>query len=393
MPTIQAVPNAPTTPPSCAVPTTAQTTNSSPSLGRKKRTIPEELAPWPHAPVAEDLADEMAKLIKRYCILTDDEVVAIVLWIIASYSINLFRIFPKLSLISPEKRCGKSTTMEVVTAMCRDALLTSNVSAAVLYRLTEVCSPTILIDEADTFVKGGDPALVGIINSGHNQSSAQILRCEGDNFKPKAYSTWMPMVLAAIGDLPPTIMDRSIVINLRRKKSSEMVQLIPGDIDSSCVSIRRKILTWCENSAPQITINQIPPPKLGNDRAEDNWLPLFTVAGQIGGAWPQLCDSAYRANTTVTEEEIPTQLLRDIRTVFSNIQRIPSAELLVELCKDQAGPWNSCDNGKKLSPHQMAKLLRPYGIKPKMIRFGKETKRGYEATQFHDSFERYLPGP
>src|SRR5690606_3441587 len=108
--------------------------------------------------------------------------------------------FPKLSFISPEKRCGKTTTMEVVQALCRDGVLASNLSKAVLYRITaDDLQPTLIIDEADTYIKNGDPELVGIINSSHNKSGATVLKCLGDSegYGVKAHSTWMPMVLAS----------------------------------------------------------------------------------------------------------------------------------------------------------------------------------------------------
>lgn len=361
-------------------------------LARKTREFPELLPAWSGPVDIGDLADDMATLIKRHCVLKDEEVDATVLWIISSYLINGFGIFPKLSLISPEKRCGKSTTMEVISAMAKDGLLTSNVSAAVMYRLTEQYELTLFIDEADTFLKNGNPELVGLINSSHNKNSSNILRCTGDDHTPRAYSTWMPMVLASIGELPPTIMDRSIVINLRRMAASECVDRVPGNLLAACQPIRRKLLSWCEAHFEIIESNPVEPPKIGNDRAADNWLPLFTVAGKIGNSWPTRCGAAYSALTTTAELELPTQLLCDIRDVLRRLgdMRISSEDLVSELCMDTTGPWQTSSNGKNLTQHQMARLLNPYGIKPKNVRYGDRTKRSYEKGQFADAFERYL---
>lgn len=376
--------------------TTPTTSEANPdagsALGRTRRELPETLERWHQKVGIENVANEMAAVIKRHCVLTDEEVNAVVLWIIATYLMNKFRIFPKLSLISPEKRCGKTTTMDVISGFCRDGLMASSVSPAALFRLTAELDLTLLIDEADTFVKNGDPALVGLINSGHSQSGAQVIRCQGENFTPKVYSTWMPMVLASIGDLPHTIMDRSIVVNLRRKKSDEYVQAIPADYHDHCKSIRRQILTWCEDNAKAIGNSPKQPPSWGNDRAADNWLPLFTVAARIGGEWPQKCESAYRAMDVEVEQELPTQLLAAIRQLFreTGISRISSAELVEHLCQDVSGPWSSCNGGKRLSPNQTAQLLRPYGIKPKTHRFDGGTLRGYDKSQFEDAFDRYL---
>ena len=91
--------------------------------------------------------------------------------------------------------------------------------------------------------------------------------------------------------------------------------------------------------------------------------------------------------------ELPTQLLMYIHAYFqsSGNSRVSSADLVDALCEDSTGPWQECNNGRKLTQPQVAKLLRPYGISPKTFRFGSTTKRGYEKSQFTDAFERYLP--
>ena len=362
-------------------------------LALKRPNIPEELPAWSAPFSIQSVAMDMMSILQRHCLLSHDQVVAIVLWIFSSYLINAFWVFPKLFLRSPEMRCGKSTTMRVVSAMCRDGLQASNISPAVIFRLTDHFEITLMIDEADTFVKNGNPDLVGIINSGHNRSTGIIMRCVGDDHMPRAFNTYFPMVLASIGSLPSTIEDRSIIIDLSRMKPTESVERIPGNFFEELQPIRRKILTWSRASVVSIKKRPTEPPNIGNDRAADNWLPLFTVAEHIGGEWPELCSKAYQELTTVAEPELPTQLLSGIRRVFRDLNedRLSTADLIEELCKDDTGPWQTSNNGRRLSSRQMAKLLSPYGIKPDAYRFGDKTLRGYERSQFVDAFERYLP--
>lgn len=338
-------------------------------------------------------ADEMKRVLQGYCVLTDHEVDAVVLWLISSYLINSFRIFPKLALISPEKRCGKTTTMEVIASMSKNGVMASNISPAAIYRITEQLQPTLFIDEADTFIKNGDPQLVGLVNSSHTKAGAMVVKCTGDDHQAKPYSTWMPIVLASIGDLPSTIMDRSIVINMRRKKTSEHTEEIPIDILELKKCLRESLQAWCSAEGSIISSCKVSPPDVGNDRAADNWAPLFKVAAAIGGAWPERCERAFRALSKPIELELSTQLLVDIRACFNRRadERVSSASLVEELCSEEDCPWLTFSNGKKLSPNQMANLLSPYGIKPRTIRFGAQTKRGYEKVQFDDAFERYLP--
>lgn len=353
----------------------------------------EALIPWEQpVPDMGNVAQQMADTISRHCILSKEEVDAIVLWIISSYLINRFRVYPKLTLISPEKRCGKTTTLEVVKSMVRDGLMTSNLSPAVFYRLTEFYQVTLLIDEADTFVKGADPHLNGLINSSHTKSGASILRCDGDDNQPKVFSTWMPMLLASIGSLPDTIMDRSITINLRRKKCGETTERLPVDLYSVLYPLRQKIARWCLDNAAIIETNIIEPVDIGNDRAVDNWLPLFTIAALIGQEWQNRCEAAYKALTDVPVMEQPTQLLHDIREILEQYgeAKITTQELIDRLCDDPSGIWGEANRGKAITGAYMAKLLKPYNISPATIRFSSEIKRGYEKQQFQDAFDRYL---
>ena len=249
-----------------------------------------------------------------------------------------------------------------------------------------------MIDEADTFVKGGDPSLIGIINSGHTKAGAHVLRCEGENYNARAYSTWMPMVLASIGDLPHTIMDRSIVINLRRKTANEHVARIPPDLDSQCVDLRRQVERWRADTNSDILRTELEPPELGNDRARDNWTPLFAIAKNISSKWLEACHVAYKALTVTQEPEIQTQLLQDIRTVFSQreLDRIRTSDLIEELTSDPDSGWTNVAGGWRLTPKVVSNLLAPYKIKPAVMRIDGGTYRGYNRLDFADAFDRYL---
>ena len=347
----------------------------------------------PANPVSIDvLAADMASLIRRHCVLLDHEIDAIVLWLISSHMINEFRIFPKLLLESPQKRCGKSTVMEVIQSLAKGGIHLSNISSAGIYRVTQQGQPTLLIDEADTFVKNGSPDLVGIINSSHSKKGSSIIRCVGDNHQPQVFNTWTPMVFASIGSLSDTIMDRSIVINLRRKKPQEQVVRVPVDLEDQNTTVRNALSSWCSSNEAAIKNSNVIVPNLGNDRAQDNWLPLYTIAEAIDNGWIERCEAAYRALTTQAEPELSTLLLASISLYFSSTgnTRISSSDLVAELCKDETGPWQECNNGRRVTQNQVARILRNYGISTHPMRFGESVIRGYERTDFTDAFERYI---
>ena len=84
------------------------------------------------------------------------------------------------------------------------------------------------MDEADTVLPGNEE-LRGILNSGHTRRTAFVLRTVGDNHEPRQFSTWAPLAIAMIGNLPGTLADRSIVLPMRRKRRDEKVKPLPLD--------------------------------------------------------------------------------------------------------------------------------------------------------------------
>jgi len=338
----------------------------------------------------EKLLDHIEQLINQHTILPKEASIAIALWCAATYSINNFRIFPKLLITSPEKRCGKSTLLDLIHAFSYKSYMTSNMTSATIYRLIDQYQPTLIIDEADTFIANSMSDMTGIINSGHGKNRAYVSRCDGDNNEVRTFSTWTPMVLASIGDLQPTIMDRSIIIQIRRKKTSEQVTVIPNDLFGQCKQIRAQLLKWSTDNAKLINKATYSPPDIGNDRATDNWRPLFIIAKLAGDKWLKKCSDVYRRLNSKEELGLSTMLLTDIKPILTKNTKLSSADLVSKLCEDNDKQWCEFKNGRALTQHSLAKILKPYGIKPNPMRIGSASLRGYELKQFTDTFERYL---
>ena len=361
----------------------------------------EGVEPWDKSVEGGELADHMAKTIKRHCVLSDHSVNASTLWIIASYGLDSFRIFAKLGVTSPQKRCGKTTFLETISALCNRALLSSNLTPAVLFRVIEEWQPTLIVDEMDTFIEGNEE-LRGIINSGHNRKLAYVMRVEGDaNARtPRRFSTWTPTVLAKIGTFPDTIADRVIAILLERKIAGDVVERLPADLDDRCRTIRRQCQRWINDNQNRLSLSAPDTPDVNNDRAKDNWLPLLAVADLIGGNWPDKARAAMihmESNTTRDDsDDIAIMLLHDIQKLVEHHRwttTIPSTRLTEELNQLDERPWPSMRNDKGISTHNVAKMLLPFGLKSGSRRNSDGragTLKGYRADAFQSVCSRYL---
>lgn len=346
------------------------------------------LEPCGYSVDGNNLANKIRESLNKHLVLPKGADTAITLWIMASYQIDSFRIFPKLCLSSPEKRCGKTTTLEVIQAFSNRPLGAANLSASVMFRAIEAWKPTLLIDEADSFLDGKEE-LRGIINSGHTKSGAFVLRSEkvDDEWMPVKFSTWCPMVIAMIKKPPSTIIDRSVMIELQRKKIDEVTERIPLDFIDDNKKTKSELMQWAADAR---IINAFPDmPQLNSDRAMDNWSPLIAVADAIG--WNDESRQAMTILNLESEDDIAieTKLLADIQEVFAGKDRMFSSDLVQALVFDEDNIWCEWKHGKPMTANSLSRLLKPYKINPKTMRIGMKRKKGYELSQFKDTFERY----
>ncbi|NDF00156.1 MAG: DUF3631 domain-containing protein, partial [Verrucomicrobia bacterium] len=334
--------------------------------------------PWPEAVDGGQLLDELRATFSRYIVLPDHAAPTLALWIVHSYAYQLGRIAAYLALLSPEKRCGKSTGLSLVGALAHRALSASNVAPAAMFRVIERDGPTMLIDEVDTFVAKNEE-LRGILNAGFTRESAFVLRCVGENHEPKTFNVFGPKLFAGIGKLPGTLADRTIVVPMRRKQPGDTVERFRG-FDGE--ELRRKCVRWVKDNEAHLTDTDSPTPDVLNDRAADLWRPLLAIADLAGGEWPTVARQAAVALSADKEDDSQTvKLLLACRAYFTQhpVDRALSKDLLAFLNAQEEEPWTTFNHGEGLNARQLADRLKPYGITSRTMRDGVERAKGYFA--------------
>ena len=349
---------------------------------------------WPDPVDGDQLFKDVVAVFKRHMVLPPYAPEAMALWVIFTHTHDCWSISPRLALNSPEKRCGKTTALSIIQKLVPKPLPASNITTAALFRSISEWFPTLLIDEADTFLPGNEE-LRGILNSGHNRSQAYVVRTTPPDFKPAKFSTWAPVIIAMIGRLPDTLNDRSIVINLKRKLSMERVQSFRADRAADLEPLCQRIARWAADNIDKLLAWDGNIPQGLHDRAVDNWRPLFAIAHAMGEVpFDQAQEAAVALTSIDADSSVGILLLKDISSLFSSLgkDRLPTEVILDHLMDLEGRPWPEYRNDKPLTKSQMAKLLKPYGIKSKSMRFDDDTNRkGYVLVEFKDAFERYLP--
>jgi Protein of unknown function (DUF3631) len=344
--------------------------------------------------VGAALLDEVQAAVTRFCVLPSPETVdAVVLWIGTTHCVPAFDYAPRLVVRNAEKRSGKSRLLEIADVLCHQPLRVVNASVSYIFRsLGGDHPPTLLIDEADalfgTKIKADqNEDLRGLLNAGY-QRGLSYGRTVGPTHVPTEFETFAMAALAGIGRMPDTVEDRAVVVQMRRRKPSEMVQPYRRRRDEPpLVELHDRLEASAATQHERLA--KMLPDLPVEDRAADTWEPLVAIADAAGGSWPTRARWAAEVLTAEADEHAGEsseniQLLVDIQTVFSDgaVSFMKSAVLCEQLRRMEDSPWSDLE----LNPSKLGKRLSDYGI-----RTGHNTartERGYRRADFLDAFQR-----
>lgn len=365
----------------------------------EKPTIFADVEPWGSPVDAGETLSELSKSFQRYAVLPPHVADALALWCAMSWFCEASQIAPLLVIRSPEKGCGKSTVLGIVSRLVYQPLALSGISAAVLFRIADKYRPTVLIDEGDTFLNRENQDMHGIINSGHSRHAPYIWRCVGDDHEPKSFYVFGPKAIAFIGHTRDTLHDRAVEVELRRKlpheKVSRLRQADGGELDVLAQKLARLKADNLDTYAEKRPLM----PESLPDRQADNWEPLLAIAMLAGDEWFKKATEAAVALTRSKEQSVPlsvgVELLKDIFLIIekNGIKSIKTADLLQALCNEAEAPWSTYNRGLPIRQRQLVKLLADFGIRSNTTRHSQGIKpfRGFKKEQFKDAFQRYCP--
>jgi putative DNA primase/helicase len=354
-----------------------------------------EPEPWAEPVEGAALLEALEHTVKRYLALEHEQAVTLALWVLFTHAHDAFEISPILALTSPDKGCGKSTALALLSALVPKPLTSANITPSAVFRVTDYFRPTLLLDEADTFL-GDSEGLRGILNSGHMRSQAYVTRVVGDDFQVCMFSTWTPKAVALIGEMPGTLADRSVTIRMRRRKQSEQIERLQLHRLIELEGLRSMAARWALDHMEALRFaDPVVPEGITRDRTRDNWRPLLAIADLTGQEWARRArESASRlAEQAANEVSIGVALLGDLRALFASREttKLESDQILSHLHKLDERLWPEWRNRGPISAQQIAGLLHPFGISPAKWKQDGVTCRGYLLGDFGDAFSRYLP--
>jgi Protein of unknown function (DUF3631) len=364
-----------------------------------------------------EILQDIINTINKYLVISENDALLAALWAMYTHVFDAYRVTPYLLITSPVAICGKSTLLKVLKVLVFNQHYIDRGSTSALFRRIDRDRPTLLLNEADEFIKKGQDYEY-LLNGGfeyEGQITISVPNKNGD-WTDKSFSTYCAKAFASIGksNFWDALLTRCLTINLKKKMENEdRIDFDGEDIDEE-KAIKTRIETWAKNNID--TLKAMRKEKLDIkliNRDKDKWKPLLNIARLAGEKWYNKAMAAAVASIPVKEEDeelsIGLQLLRDCRFVY-NIEAHKQKEYLRGLIPPEdklhgerglvewlwtieGSGWDTYVKNKPITLNWLAKELKPYGIKSeRCTTAGPDHGRAvWYRYKFEDAWARYLP--
>ena len=361
------------------------------------------IEPWEGNYDIEELFHAVSDTVFQSVALSHEQAAAVTLWIYLTYFVRaanedqLLEHAPILLISSPERQCGKSTLRELVSELVNNPFDVMNASVASLFRLINAKQPTLLMDEADTFLVHNQE-LIGIFNNGYKRDG-KVIRQGGKNYEDTLeFSTWGTKCITGILALPPTLESRCIKIKLKRKRQDQSVlrkSEILAKNPNHFLDLKRKIIRFVNDNESTIRQKRVTMPVSLDDRTQDNWRGIFQMASFISQEVLSEANTAAHALCKTTNDSTSEgiELLTDLKQGFSENyitgKFIASEDITKYLNSLDDRVWRTLSK-EGISPYRLAQVLKPYELAPRQVKTNAKPVRGYYLSDLEELFLRYL---
>jgi hypothetical protein len=157
------------------------------------------------------------------------------LFVLSTWFIERLCVAPYLAIVGPP-RSGKTTLLELLTTLCRHALLTADISSAALYDLYNKLTPTVLVDE--TLTAPDKRAPFHLLRAGTTRGSVAFRKGRSlKAFGPKVVS-WTAIPTDA------ALVSRCIIIPMMESSRTDLKKLTDNRVSEATTSLRMALLDY-----------------------------------------------------------------------------------------------------------------------------------------------------
>jgi hypothetical protein len=344
----------------------------------------------------------------RFCVFPDEHcAVAVTLWTAHTHMIEHFHTSPRLALLSPEPSSGKTRVLEVLDLLVPESVFCLNARPATIFRTLALRQITLLADECDAIFRyrstdEQNEDLRALLNAGYKRG-AVIPRCVGPKHEVQNFKVYCATALAGLGDLPDTIMSRSVIIRMRRRAPAEPVEPFRSrQHETAGHELRDRLSHWAHAVGADVGASWPQLPAGVVDRPAEVWEPLLAIGDAAGGEWPTIARKACEELCKVSQERrtsLGVRLLSDLRIIFQRAgdpEALHTETIVEHLTNgdehglDADAPWADL-HGKPLGKRGLASMLVRYNVRPIKVTVRGKSLQGYRREHLWDAWVRYLP--
>jgi len=234
------------------------------------------------------ILNDIEKELQKYLEFPDDEreYTLISLWILGTYLQPVWFSYPYIG-VSGVKRTGKSKLLKFVEMLAFNALFSTNISTAVLYRLIQSLRCTILMDEAEALSnKQRKSELKNILYSGYKKCGFvyRSSKTAKEKIVPEKFEVFSPKIFVTFEGLEDILTDRSVEIVMIRTDKKEISDREIDENDPIWTKIRNKLYVFALENWKKIRelYRSFDEVKEIHSRELELWKPMLVLAKFFG---------------------------------------------------------------------------------------------------------------
>ncbi|EMB14572.1 DUF3631 domain-containing protein [Rhodopirellula europaea] len=322
------------------------------------------------APTTKDVLRRISERIERYIVLPSEGEKALALslaaWVMVTYVYPALPAVPYISLSGPANS-GKTRTMDILSRLVFRPLMTSNATAATIFRTRHAFGGTMLLDEAERMGDSHSPDVLetrSVLLSGYRRGGkASRMEPHGDSYRAVSFDCYGPVVLGAIRCLPGALASRCITVRLLRANNGE--PQAKRSIDDSPIEesdLRDALHCWTLESGYAAISTPSPKHSLANRDAE-LWDPMFRIVAHADDSTAlemliQHAESMASISMDDATPEIDSVLFEALQMLL-NSSNTPTAGDVLRLARRQHPDVIS----DKFEPRGVGAILKRYDIR------------------------------
>ncbi len=369
------------------------------------------------SPVAlNDVLTATRAQLSQHAVLPPHAAVTLALWVMLTHFLDHVHYFGILHVVSATRESGKTRVLELLHTLAAKSWSVVSPTLSTLFRTTEALKPTIIIDEVDTIGEDKRSEFTAFLNDGVRRGGCipRAVETQNGGHEVKVFEIYGPKVLGSIGvNMPDATVSRTIRIIMQRASPTELQSLRSFRMDRAekgwAGLLRSMMARAATDFGPALAtkldggiddVPTIPLPDGIDGRQAQIWEPIVALADLAGGEWPALARAACVALVDgVRAADAPdpkTRLLSDVRAYFDEVRHsyVTSDALIKHLTADESRGWQEYHRDKPLTPHALARLLKPFGLKPTLRRSAELPEgraRAWSRAEFEPVWSRYVP--